>query len=163
MRDVPTDSRTARRQCEVVCRFEGAGFNHQSILGARHQGIGDGAFDGGSHAADVRAVKEGFDRSGIGIGNHIPDGMRVFVGFEFADQEDFDRSELDLSVEEKSDRSRGDWSRVAPAADSLLDRPMADFECVGLKSAAIEIKAQAGEQNDDCSEKNVFPGHTVRV
>ena len=50
------------------------------------------------------AVDQLFDRHGIGIGNQVPDRMRILVGLDLADGDDFERSELELAVEAKEDR-----------------------------------------------------------
>src|ERR1039457_7373069 len=86
---------------EVVLSLETAGFDQQSVVDAGHQRIWSGARYPGPHARDTHTVCEVRDGDGIGRGNKIPDGVRVLVGLDLTDGDDFKRRELELSVEGK--------------------------------------------------------------
>lgn len=86
---------------KVVLSLATAGFDQQSVVDAGHQRIRSGALHPGPHSGDTHTVCEVRDGDGIGRGNKIPDGVRVLVGLDLTDGDDFKRRELELSVEGK--------------------------------------------------------------
>ena len=104
---------------EVVFGFARLGFDQEPVFDAGLQRIRRGVLYGGPHASDMLAVGEIRDGDGIGVGDKVPDRMRILVGLDVTDGDDFERRELELPVDIEEDGVGGRVGRaLGPAEES---------------------------------------------
>ena len=88
---------------EIVLGFERARLNQKPVSYTRFERIGSGSRNGWSHAWNSRAVNKILNRDRIGIGNQMPDRLRILIGFDAAERNDFNRIEFEFAVESEND------------------------------------------------------------
>ena len=164
----PGQSRDHGSRCpghgdEVVLGFDLAGFDEQPVFDAGLEWIGGGALDRRPHAPDGHGVGPLVNGNGIGFGNQVPNWVRILVGFDLADGDDFEGSESELAVEGKKDRIGGQFglgpAAAAEHAGARGTGAMMNLNIFAGKPVFVEVKREAAEDDGQRDEYPLFPRH----
>ncbi len=132
--------------------LEITGFNHKPVFDAGFQRVGRCPCNGGVQAADARAVGKVLRWHRIGFRNQVPDRVRIFVGLNVAQWNDFDACELQSSIEAKDDWIDQRIVGSAFAAEhgcASRPGPVINLNMIPGKPVFVEVKRKAAEQDGD--------------
>ena len=132
--------------------FEITGLDDEPVSDARFKRIRRRRFDGGVHAADRRAVTEVLSRHRIRFRDQVPNGMRIFIGLNIAQWNDFDALELQSPVEAEDDRIDQRIVRNAFAAkhgSAGRPGPVINLNTILRKPVFVQVKRKAAQQDGD--------------
>ena len=145
---------------EIVFEFERAGFDYKTVRDAGLEEVRFGAGHGGFHAGDESAVFEAARGHGLIDGLEVPDRVRVFVGFDFAQGKNLDGSELEFTIEVEEKGNHGLVILVSePGEAQGRARAMRDLERSGGKPVSVDIKEETGQHENEDDEKNILLCH----
>src|ERR1041385_8959822 len=98
----------------------------------------------------------------------MPDRVRIFVGFNVAEGDDFQRGELKRAIEAEHDRIDGrvvERVRTALApeqAGAHATGTMNDLNIIFGKPVSVQVERDAAENSRHGDEHPLFPCHTRR-
>lgn len=140
--------------------LDAPGLNRQAVGDVGGQWLRTRSWNCGLESTNMLAVKEGFNRHGIGIRNQMPERQHLGIGLIIRERNQLDVRQSELLIEAENQTGHGS----APRQPGMhVTGGMKDLHRLGLEPTGKKDNVNRQQHNDGPDQQPVFFSHVSAV